>query len=176
MKKILAAAVIMAVVVLNVFAFDWYAGTSLNFHSLSGDEEGSLFAIAPEVGYIFSDKIDAGLGFGYESLDDGDDKTDTWSIIPFVRYKVLASGNFAFYGRLQFSYGSSKVDSEEDSTDIFGIAVLPVVEYALSDRFTLWTSFGALAYTNSSNGDSSVNEFGFDLDMNALTVGFAVNF
>ncbi|MDR2425654.1 MAG: porin family protein [Endomicrobium sp.] len=180
MKKILAAVLMTAVAAVNVLAFDWYAGTSLNFHTLSGDDaEGSYFAIAPEIGYIFSDKIDAGVGFGYESDDKYNAtsvKTDTWSVIPFVRYKAFAAGSFAFYARLQLSYGSSKVDGEDESIDTFGVAALPVVEYAISDRFTLWTSFGALSYTTVSSGDNSVSDFGLDLDMNALTFGFAVNF
>ena len=86
MKKILFAVLVTAAAAVNVLAFDWYAGTSLNFHTLSGDDaEGSYFAIAPEIGYIFSDKIDAGVGFGYESDDkyvDNSAKTDTWSVIP----------------------------------------------------------------------------------------------
>ncbi|MCL1972007.1 MAG: hypothetical protein FWG57_03330 [Endomicrobia bacterium] len=174
MKKLSVAVMFVIFLAGNVFAFDWYAGTALKYTSLGGDDSGSSFMIAPEIARIFSDKIDAGVGFSYTADDTSGVSTYEYEIIPFVRYKAWESGNFAFYTRGQVSFGSS--DDGTATTDTFGIAVLPVVEYALSDRFTLFVSFGEVAYKTAMRTGYSGNEFSVNLDINTLVFGFCVNF
>ncbi|WP_424246184.1 hypothetical protein Dip510_001079 [Elusimicrobium posterum] len=171
-KKIaIVTAFIMFCACTNALAFNWYAGTSLKLTSLSGDESGTVFAVAPEVGYIFSDKIDAGVGFAYATDDTGAEKTTEYLVVPFVRYKVYTKNNFSFFARAQVSGGS--IDDGIERSDVFGAALMPVVEYAVSDRFTLFTSFAAVSYEKVS---SKTESFSLDVDMNDLTVGFSVNF
>ncbi|AKL97602.1 hypothetical protein [Endomicrobium proavitum] len=165
MKKVLLSLALLAAVAVNGFAYDWYAGGAFNVATLNGD---SAVIVSPEVGYIFSDKIDGGLGFSLDYVNEAAGSVTSYSFIPFVRYKAYTSGAFALYARLDATIYAGDVKPADAV-----IAVSPVVEYALSDRFTLWTVLGAASYVS---GGASDGLFDIGLDFNNLTIGVAYNF
>jgi hypothetical protein len=171
-KLILFVAMAVAFVSVDAFAYDWYAGMSFNHTSYGGENSGTVFSVVPEVAYIFSDKIDAGVGFAYNSDNTSGVSESGYEVIPFIRYKVYTYGKFAVFARGQVSYGN--VYNGTTTEEILGVAALPVVEYALSDRFTLFTTFGSVSYKTSTADD--YYEVPLSLDMNNLTLGFSVNF
>ena len=182
MKKLLFAVLFLTFVSVQAgYTYDWYAGTSLGLNSSSIDSDNSTFdfSVSPEIGYIFNDSFDAGLGFIFSSSEEktggvSDDST-TFGIVPFVRYAAFRSGKFTLFARAQIGYFSTDYSAGDDETTI-AVGFSPVVEYALSDRITLFTSFLALEFSKTDAGDDSTTYFGLNGDMNDLAIGFAVSF
>jgi hypothetical protein len=183
MRKIFAAVFLFFISVsLNAaHAYNWYAGASFGFGYSDTDRDNSShgYFISPEIGYIINDKFDAGLGFliaNSQVKENGSsEKTNELGITPFVRYAAFRSGKFTVFARAQVSYSSADYDTADDRT-VFSAGAAPVVEFAVSDRITLFTSFMLLEFSKTDSGGNSTADFGFNADMNDLTLGFSVNF
>lgn len=183
MKKILVTAILFFIFVSagTVHAYNWYAGTSLGFNSSDTDSDNSSsdFSIMPEIGYIINDKFDVGIGGSFatstaETAGVSEDATE-WGITPFVRYAAYRSGRFTLYARAQIGYSAVDYDTADDEST-FSAGLAPVVEFAVSDRITLFTSLMFIEYSKTDAGDDSTTYFGINADMNDLIIGFSVNF
>ncbi len=72
-------------------------GGDVGFTSVNN---GSYFGIAPEVGYLFDETFEAGLGIGYTLITQGIAKRNLWNFSPYVNYFFSDS----FYLRAKYQY------------------------------------------------------------------------
>lgn len=118
------------------------------------------FAIAPSVGFMFSDNLgvglDLGLGFGREKseMDFAGEtysikvKATEWGVAPYLRCVFGDFDNVKLYADLRASFGGlkPKTITEGGSTTIeevgdkefnFGIGVVPGIAYYLTDNISI---------------------------------------
>jgi hypothetical protein len=150
MKKFLILAVV-AVFAVSANA-QYYIGGSIGFAGSTdkpeaGDKTTTTgFTIAPEFGYSLTEKVDLGITLGYsnskEKTGDVELKVNGWEVAPYVRYSLVQFGNFNVLGKAAVSVGGGK-EGEQKNTN-FGIRIAPIVTYALSDKFDLFTNLNFL--------------------------------
>ena len=152
----------------------------------------SLFAIefSPKVGFYLNDDFAVGLEVGFINMtakqkgNSSDLKVSAigWGVSAFARHNVLGGeklsllleGSIGVGGaKSKYTYGSST--SEGDPMFTFGIGVLPVLSYSLTDRLNIEVScdflrLGFQSVTEKDNDDKSYKEtyynFGFGVNTN----------
>lgn len=143
------------------------------------------FSIAPEVGYALSDKFEVGLGFeigtSVTKPPVGDkQKSNNWEIAPFARYSFLQFGKFSVMARGELYVSGNKTTADIKTTN-FGLAVVPVLKYDLTDNWALFTNlnFARLAfdYEKVKDGDKTTTfglrgNSGNVFNVGDITVGF----
>ena len=180
-----------------------YVGGSVGFNSNGTKPEGnaagntswSRVIVSPEIGYALDEKMDLGLEFTFGLTTDKrdllvDKKTATdWEIAPYFRYSILEFGKFSVLGKASVyvrGLNSKTIpltgSNIESSSTTFGIGILPMLTYDISDKFVLFTNLNFLRVSFSS---TSVKDFSkssvFNLGANAndllnvgnIAVGFA---
>ena len=152
------------------------------------------FSFSPKVGYYVSDAISVGLGFGLTTYSQThtpvgatvEDKysTTAWNLDLFARYTAFEAGNLSLLLQGGFGFGGKNGEDnlsdptkfeKHDPISFFDINVIPVVQYSLSDRFSLEASFNFLGLgfsseksedaTNSANSTTRT-EFGLNVNKN----------
>jgi long-subunit fatty acid transport protein len=160
--------VLVATAFVNSFAYDWSIGGKVNYQNLTSKNKNSskvadvksYASIAPEVAYLFNDKIDFGVGIAYVSGDSdellpfGDNsflvsELETVRTYIFGEYLVASFGKMGIYIRGDMFYENGILKENGDvGTDArsygYGVSVAPNLQYALSDRFTLSASLNFL--------------------------------
>ncbi len=170
---------------------DFYASGSIGYNSTEvGDFDVNSFTFSPSVGYFINENIalEATLIFGssettadFEGDSVGVDNS-TFGGGLGATYFFTPSNQFSFTIGAGASYTSTKSEfdvdgSEELTTNTFGIAVAPGVNYFISECIALRASVGALSYTSSKldvDGAESVNSF--NINMNLTDINFAITF
>lgn len=131
------------------------------------------FTIAPEIGYMFSDNMGAGveLGFGLGRKKSGSDGNATtikdvaWAVSPYFRYIFAEPGDLRFYADAKVILAgdkpTKKVESDGYSTTSegaktfeFGIGIVPGMQYFVSDNFII---------------DAKLNILGLGYNMKSVT-------
>lgn len=206
MRKVLYLLVFFFSVTLTSYG-QYFIGGGLGLNTTSGKTEyGSLtttkptvseFKIAPEAGFILSDKLWVGLdlSLGFSSANNHADpevitQSTSFGVAPFARYYFFQAGKFSFYGQAQTGIGlrSQKVktgnttDNGAKTTQI-GFNVFPGMAYDISDKCQLFTTINAFSLgintsivKDGDNKDVSTSA-GFNINTNnifttgALTVG-----
>lgn len=185
----------------------YFVGGGLGFSTTGGKTEaGSLTTtkpstfeatIAPQAGFILSDKVWVGLSLslGYESTNDHGDpevinQSTSLGIAPFARYYFFQTGKFSVFGQAQARarFMSTKVKTGNTSDmgpkrTMIGLNAFPGMAYDISEKCQLYTVINAFSLGISTNiikdGDSRdvSTSAGFDVNTNsifnigALTVG-----
>jgi hypothetical protein len=146
------------------------------------------FGFSPEIGFSLTEKFDIGIsgviGTGKEKVwpvPGGNIVNETeetaWGVAPFVRYSFAEFGNFEILGRADIGFAGTK---EGDYTTFgFGINVVPVLAYNVSDNVQLLTQLNFLGlgfnnvtqkYDGEKTGSSM--DFGLNIDSkNVFTLG-----
>jgi len=194
MKKLLTLAV-AALFVMSASAQLYVGGSlGLGFGSVKNDNGDKLystttFSLFPEIGYSLSEKMDLGIsfGFGMTSLKpDGGDalKTNAWEVAPYLRYSLVEFGKFKVMAKASL-YVAGDETIDEVKTTSFGLSVIPVLGYGLSDNFILLANLNCFGLgvdnTKVKDGNST---FGLGLGANTnnvlntgdFTIGFAYIF
>jgi hypothetical protein len=174
-----------------------YIGGSLGIASGTNKPEGgskttsSLFSIAPEVGYSLTEKLDLGISVYFASGKDGDIKTTGFGAAPYVRYSFIELGKFSILGKasLYVEGENEKEGSIKTAISAFGLNVVPVLAYNLSDHFVLLANLGFLGldlnqstYKYDGHKTSTGTNFFLGADTNTIatlgdvTIGFAYKF
>ncbi|MCL1901580.1 MAG: porin family protein [Endomicrobia bacterium] len=162
MKKILAVAAMLAVLSVQAFAYDWYAGGSFSYNS----EAVSYFGFNPEIGYVLNEDFNVGLDFGYASNNEyanlpGYGKYTAFSIAPFIEYKVTKIGDLGLYLKGNLYYNNSKYADMSDPNLQYGISVAPNVKYDLTDRIILFVGLNFLSFNTGLEKLGSADTTGF---------------
>jgi hypothetical protein len=142
---------------------------SLNVKTSAESKDGPFMLglmVMPKIGFYLNDKVAVGLqgGVGLQSvisaagayrpdgtIDKDNDYTDTnfsWEVMPFVRFSLVEVNNFAFlleggiglYGASGKTKKGTTATDKQPSTFGFGLEVVPVLSYNVSERLGIEVS------------------------------------
>ena len=123
-----------------------------------------------------------------------DTKYNSWKIGAFGRYKAFKMGKFSLIAdaELSFGGGGAKVGSTQfEKSSTFGLNIVPVLSYSLSEKFSIETSLNVLSFGFNQNVEKDpddnkyknvTNNFGFSANkgsysgFSAVKVGFVYKF
>ncbi len=196
MKKSLLAMLFAVALAVPAMAEGMWIGGSASYENTNVKDGDSVTAweIAPEFGMNLSEKWDIGIAASYGServkekevtgsTINGDAKS--YSIAPFARYKLMSIGDFSLYAKGSVFYENTKytsTGSKDVKVDSYGIEVVPVVEYAINDAWSISCilNFASLGYTHDKSdmaGDPKADSFGFKVNGGSvINVGVAYHF
>ena len=190
MKKLILAAFV-AVASLTASA-QWWAGGEVGFNSyrstIDGHKvaSGSNFVVAPEIGYKLNDKLDVAVLIGYAHAEDGNkifnyeiqdfDVANGFKLNPYLRYNFAEAGNFKFFVDGGASYALLHECGEDDSANVWEIAVKPGISYSLRDKVSLVAHVGCFGWQFVKQGDFKRNAWEAGLDGNNISLGCYVSF
>jgi len=179
-----------------------FVGGSISFSSTGGEYDygtktdkatTTTFSFAPKAGYYISDVLSAGLGFNLstnslESAPSGSpattstESTTRWGINLFARYTAYEAGKFSFLVQGGFGFGGQNGEFnpgggadvvKHNPLSFFRIDVYPLVQYSLSDKFILESSFNLLGISflsetvrNASNSEHYNRDTSFNFNVN----------
>lgn len=196
MKKIvLLAGLILAISVANARIF---VGGALGFGTANDTIDGektetrSNFTIAPEIGYVLSDKFDVGVDINLNSMKTKDErpaggtgKTTGWGINPFVRYSFMELGKFKLKATASFGLGGEKTTqtgTEDLKSSYFGCRIRPYIFYGVNKHIAIFAglNFLDMGYSYSKQDRTSTRQAsdtsGFYFGANAWDVTNTGNF
>lgn len=188
MKKMILTALV-AVASLSANAQVWVGGSlGFNYNKLSvgnADLKTTTFSIAPEVGYTLGDNLDIAIALSdsYASQKDGDSMNE-FTINPYVRYTFFQTGKVGFFVDGGFSVGSTDgivddngiIQELDKNATVWGVGIRPGVKFAASDKVTFVASLGGLGWRQVKSGNIKNQDFGFNVDGNALKFGVYYTF
>lgn len=173
MKKVfLTLALLVCTMVANA---QFYIGGGLGFWS-NDDADKTAYSINPDVGYVFNEKLSAGIALGYEFLDQDKLEMSGFSVNPYVRYTFFRSGAFSLFADGAFELATIEPD-EGDSETAWGIGIKPGLAVALSPKFSAVAHVGFLGYRDADEIVSAIYEPGFGLNLsNSLSFSLYYSF
>ena len=163
----------------------------VNISSSKGGGEETMFtksfSITPELGYILNEKVDVGIAVHFLSGKEKDIVDEIQyselGVVPFVRYSLIHFEKLNVLGRagLFANNGNTKNSNDPKIKNFsFGLNVNPVLEYDLSDRFTLYTDLNFMGInfsrSNSKIGNNKMSTTGFNFNIDTDNVLSAENF
>ena len=200
MKKYLVVVLTAAFIGAAVPAFAdgmWVAGsigyenTNSKTKTDTGNSSNTAWSADPEVGYVFNKKWSGGIVAMYSSKQNATeyagfnfarDNVRTIGAAPFVKYKFLIIGNFTAFIKGKIFYNNTKVDSQNISINSYGVSILPVIDYKLTDTWSAcaalnFASIGYMYSTSDQSGSPSSDEFGLRTGNGSLfNVGLVYHF
>ncbi len=191
MKKIILTALV-AVASLSANAQVWLGG-DIAFGTkklVSGGDNLTTFTVAPEVGYMFSDKFGLGLNLSFStkndaaaalnavegvnalSVDPADYAKNAFGVGVFARYIFAKTGIASF-----FFDGGVAFNTYKDAGSKIGIAIKPGVKFAASETVDVVAKIGNIGWYKYL-GDKSTkgSGFGVGIEESALSLGVSYNF
>ncbi|MGY8933890.1 MAG: outer membrane beta-barrel protein [Flavobacteriales bacterium] len=140
------------------------------------DETSTAYEISPSVGYFLSDNmaLEAGLSFS----DGFDDNTASWGANLGVRYFFSAATPFSFTVGAGLTYSSDKL-GEDFTYNTIGFAIVPGINYFVSDAFALRASVGNIGFESgqaSTDGAKADTAFQVGLDLSDILIGLTYKF
>ena len=142
---------------------------SLFIVSYTSVDDDSYFSwkIAPEIGFQFDKKWNAGVSLGYTGVENGQ---KVFELAPYVRYTVCGSKVVDFF--IEGTVGYAHYDNKKplDDYDAFEIGLKPGLKVNLSNHVAFVTKIGFLGYQRV----DEANTWGFDVD--GRNVMFGINY
>lgn len=191
MKKIILSAIV-AVASLSASAQVWLGG-DIAFGTkklVSGGDNLTTFTLAPQVGYMFSEKFGLGADIKLSlrnnnaaavaatyalngiSVDPADYAKTTFGFDVFARYIFAKTGiaSFFFDGGVGFT-------TYKDAGSRLGIGIRPGVKLAASEKVDVVAKIGYLGWQKYLGDKSSKGSaFGIGIEESALSLGVSYNF
>ena len=202
MKKILMV-MMFAVATATSAKAQLFIGGSLGFDYMASSETAgsttvngpalTYIDVSPMAGFYLSDKFAVGargsFGMGITNYrQDGDKSTkyssSKWGVEPFARLSVVNVGEFSLFleGGVPFSGVSTEATQGSTtkkgySVSEFGVRILPILSYELTDNLSLEMrpnllrlGFSMATVTHPDNDDykQSVTNFGFGVNSSAI--------
>ena len=167
MKKIFLLLVISLACVGSALAQVWVCGnigySTTSFHTeLNGytsEYRMHNFDFNPSIGYDVNEHYTVGLNLGYEyryAPMSHYSVNNDFSIAPFVRYYFADWKNLKFYAEGDAIYNLKHLQNDETAQyKRFGFAVIPGVDYAITDRIGIEATLGALNWKHSNYKDNT---------------------
>lgn len=159
---------------------DVYLTGAVSFYSTSsGDSDGMSVFVSPGFGKFVSDHVSVEgaviVGYadgvsleGFPTFNTAKMRSYGVSIAPQYFFSAAKAFSFSVGARVRFQ--QDRYDNEvEDDLEIntVGLAVVPGMNYFVSDRFAFRASLGALSYFTSKadmEGSEALNQFDFSLN------------
>lgn len=149
--------------------------TGFNFSKV-GDLKTTTVGIAPEFGYFLTDNIVLGIAAGYthRSVKEAGTTTSTnaWGVNGYARYYWHVSDRLGVFLQPGVLYSSDKI-GDNDATHVFYAGIKPGLDYKLSEKFDIVSTFGNLGYVDYGN---SMNSFELNLNMTTLNIALVYVF
>lgn len=198
MKKVIISFVVLVAAVLSTNAQIFVGGgVGVDFgggKSTSGGTSVDLpkslaFSFTPKVGFYLNDDFAVGLEVGLLSMtqkrtlysgDERKDNTTGWAVGAFARYNLIGGDKLSLLLEGSIAYGGMKdkttvgsTTTNGDPVSTFGIGVLPVLSYSLTEKLSIEAScdflrLGFLSITEKDSGNSNdkvtENYFGFGVN------------
>ena len=192
MKKIILSALV-AVASLSASAQVWLGG-DISFGTTKpydGAENCTKFTIAPQVGYMFSEKFGLGLNLKFTAMNDNG---AAYNLLTASASDVLANpGNYAknsfgagLFARYIFAKagiasfffdGGVDFETYKDMGSKIAIAIQPGVKFAASEKIDVVAKIGYLGWQKYLGDKSSKGSyFGIGLEESALSLGMSYSF
>ena len=163
---------------------DIYVTGSLGFNSTKYyDSKSNNFTFSPSVGYFVTDNIALELNVLVGSGKDvDDDKNSTFGGGLGATYFFTPASQFSFTLGLGASYTTSKRKYHtggEGTWNRLGAALVPGLNYFVSDSIALRAGIGALSYTGVKPdfpGAEADKSFGINLNLTNINLGVTYKF
>jgi hypothetical protein len=160
MKKLIVLLVLVTTAGQISAQHKFWLGGKVGFDSYSDDNDlkQSEVNISPTVGYLFSNKLAAGLDLGFKfetekekfSQETITTKTNQISINPFIRYYCDPCETLRFYSQFHvgYAFGSTDISNidTKDEWNAFNTGLSVGLLYGLCERWALEMEWGALNY------------------------------
>ena len=201
MKKVIIACVVMIATVLagnaQVFVggglgFDFEGGKSSYGGTSTDLPKTTTIGFMPKVGYYLNDDFAIGLEAGFfnstekktSGSQDVKNSLTGWGVGAFARYNLVGTDKLSLLlegaisvGGMKNKYTYGSTTSNGDPLTTFGIGVLPVISYSLTDRLSIEASCDFLRFgfqsviikdSEDSKDKETYNHFGLGVN----TMGF----
>lgn len=177
MKKIILSAIFVMAIVCGANAQDykWFIGGQVGFWTgKAGSIKTTAFAVAPEIGYRFSNNFALATNFEYRHVTTNNNgskaKLKETAIGPYLRYTFLKSGIVNVFVDGCATFGLSGVKG-------FETGLRPGIAIDLTKRLSVVANFGFVGYNNGKGvGRSNYGKgFGIDLSGYQSSIGFYVS-
>ena len=201
MKKVIIVCVVLIAAVLTSNA-QVFVGGGLGVDFNGGKYKGGSVSIdspskfsfnfTPKVGFYLNDNFAIGLEVGLSSTttktpkeiygwsDDRKVSSFGWEVGAFARYNLLGTERLSLLLEGTLGVGGEKSKTKQgsttqdgDSETMFGISVLPVLQYSLTDRLCLEMSCDFLRWGFLSSTVKDADDYGLKITTNSF--GFGVN-
>lgn len=169
----------------------WLGGTlGFGTNSIKDGRTGNNWIVGPSFGRMINSKMAIGLNLNVsgstikeKNLTADVTKTSGWNAAPFFRYYFAGVGNFKFFGDAYVSVGGGKEKlsnnlfvSSETKYSNFGAGISPGIQYWFNPNWSIASTIGALAYTNTTStpniGKSTVTST-FDAKVDFSRINFS---
>lgn len=146
--------------------------------SIFGQDNGNTtvttYKFIPEIGYNFNKDWAAGVAFGWEGANKGNEKSI--EVNPYARYTFLHTKfvNVFVDGGLGYKH---TYDAGNDN-DLWTVGVRPGVSVNLTKKLSFVSHVGFLGWQQAKNNNlnAKVNKYGLDLDGNNISFSLYYNF
>ncbi|MDR2292131.1 MAG: hypothetical protein LBE11_01485 [Prevotellaceae bacterium] len=174
MKKIILSAIFVMAIIFGANAQDykWFIGGKASFWTgKDGGTKKTIFSVAPEIGYRFSDNFALATNFEYRHLTEKNNgntaKLKEIVVGPYLRYTFLKSGIVNVFVDGCATFGLSGLKG-------FETGLRPGIAIDLTKRLSVVANLGFVGYNNGKGvGRSSFGKgFGIDLSGYQSSIGF----
>jgi hypothetical protein len=170
--------------------------TSTQNHGEEITYQNTSFGLSPQVGYFLSDRVAAGLSFGFNSYRQRSQGSQSifqnhnnhFSIGPFVRAYQMVSEKAGFFGQVSGTYGVGRYRNRRESTtweerqtaSSLGAYFQPGFTYFIHQNLGAEFTFGSIGYSKNQNNMLAQNEKrtakGLRADLGLGTFGVSFNY
>ena len=167
----------------------YLTGTANFFSEKTGDIKSDNFTVVPGVGYFVAENVAIEGSLGYTSATDvqffGNDffevKNSGFIASAGVKYFWTPANKFSLFVGGNLSYASIKTEvagfNDDFTNNIIGVNVPVGLQYFVSNRFAITSTWGGLGYTSSDNGgDGAEKTNGFDIGLDLSAINFGLLF
>jgi hypothetical protein len=142
-------------------------GGSISFGTTSvGGNSASSFTLAPSVEYFVSDNLSVGGALTFAS----NVGSSSWNLgLGASYYMPLAKS-------LYFSVGGTINFGSVNGGTLFGLSVVPALNYYLTEHFSFSFALGGLTVQSTSNGGTSTTTFGLAVSSFNPSIGIGYTF
>lgn len=181
MKRLLIVA-LMAICVLPLSAQRWIGGSLWINNEKSDGIKSTDFSIYPEFGYQLNERWGVGVDlFWTKSFAENEGTMTKYrpymvGLGPFVRYTLVETGKLKFFSdaRLNYEYADGR-ETIARYTNAMGAGLRLGATYDLTERLSLYSTFGRAGYNYTWSGENHMGEFSFNLT-SAVSIGLYVKF
>lgn len=164
MKKLLTLAFV-AFMAMGAKA-QFYVGGSVGVKNVttsvqSQSESVTAFQISPEAGYTFNRTWAAGLSLSYADMDE----VSLFAFSPYARATFAHLGPVDVFAEGNFSFGSTKIDGAEKSTNFWGIGLGPGLKVNVSDKVAFITRTNLVNYVSTGDAPVKTTTVGLNSDV-----------
>ncbi len=153
--------------------------------------KGFVFEFNPSIGYMFGDRVGAGIAFGYTTAtakqtmmnEEVKGIANSFSVSPYFRYIFADYGDVDLYADAMFSFSTGKtkavagsIESEFGKTTSWGVSIVPGISYMLTDHILLYSNINLLQLGYESVKNTEFSQVIDDFDVETIDNEFYFGF